>query len=381
MKKKILIVTERRADFSRFKPIIKLIEKTKSLKYDLVVTGIHVNKDYGYTKKEILAEKFKIFAEFQIFDKKYFIKNDGSSMSEALGKAFLNLPKVIEKSKPDLILSGFDIGANFALAVCGAHMNIPVAHIQGGEVSGTIDESLRHAMSKFSNFHFTATNSTKKRLIRMGEIKKNIFVVGCPSIDALKQEKNENFNKIKKKFNIDVLQDYILVIQHPVTTEIKDVHKQFIETIEALKKFKIQKLFVFPNNDAGSSKIINLIKKNKFNHCQTLSLKEYKTLLKMSCALVGNSSSGIHEAATFKIPVVNIGTRQKGRMRGINVIDANYNKNDIYHAIKTILKPGFSKKIKFMKNPYGDGNSAKKIIQIIKKLDLKNFNTQKKITY
>lgn len=381
MKKKIFIVTERRADFSRFKPIIKLIEKDKSLRYDLVVTGIHLNKSFGYTKKEILDEKFKIFNEFKIFDKNYHIKNDGSAMSEALGKVFINLPKIIEKSKPDIILSGFDIAANFALAVCGAHMNIPVAHIQGGEVSGTIDESLRHAMSKFSNFHFTATKETKNRLIKMGEIKKNIFVVGCPSIDALKMEQEEESKIIKKKFNIDILKDYILIIQHPVTTEIKDVHKQFVETLEALRKIQIQKLFVFPNNDAGSTKIINLIKRKKFNHCQTLSLKEYKTLLKNSKALVGNSSSGIHEAATYKIPVLNIGTRQEGRTKSINVVNAKYDRIEIYNSLQKILKQNFKKKLRNLKNLYGDGNSSKKIIKIIKRLKLKNFNTQKKITY
>ncbi len=381
MKKKIFIVTERRADFSRFKPIIKLIEKDKSLRYDLVVTGIHLNKSFGYTKKEILDEKFKIFNEFKIFDKNYHIKNDGSAMSEALGKVFINLPKIIEKSKPDIILSGFDIAANFALAVCGAHMNIPVAHIQGGEVSGTIDESIRHAMSKFSNFHFTATKETKNRLIKMGEIKKNIFVVGCPSIDALKMEQEEESKIIKKKFNIDILKDYILIIQHPVTTEIKDVHKQFVETLEALRKIQIQKLFVFPNNDAGSTKIINLIKRKKFNHCQTLSLKEYKTLLKNSKALVGNSSSGIHEAATYKIPVLNIGTRQEGRTKSINVVNAKYDRIEIYNSLQKILKQNFKKKLRNLKNLYGDGNSSKKIIKIIKRLKLKNFNTQKKITY
>ncbi len=381
MKKKIFIVTERRADFSRFKPIIKLIEKEKSLSYDLVVTGIHLNKSFGYTKKEILDEKFKIFKEFRIFDKNYYIKNDGSAMSEALGKVFINLPKIIQKSKPDIILSGFDIAANFALAVCGAHMNIPVAHIQGGEVSGTIDESIRHAMSKFSNFHFTATKETKNRLMKMGEIEKNIFVVGCPSIDALKMEKDEESKIIKKKFNINIFEDYILIIQHPVTTEIKDVHKQFVETLEALRKIQIQKLFVFPNNDAGSTKIINLIKKKKFNHCQTLSLKEYKTLLKNSKALVGNSSSGIHEAATYKIPVLNIGTRQEGRTKSINVVNAKYDRVEIYNSMQKILKPNFRKKLRNLKNLYGDGNSSTKIIKIIKRLKLKNFNTQKKITY
>jgi UDP-hydrolysing UDP-N-acetyl-D-glucosamine 2-epimerase len=381
MKKKILIVTERRADFSRFKPILKLIQKEKSLSYDLVVTGVHLNNSFGYTKKEILDEKFKIFAEFKIFDKKYFLKNDGASMSEALGKAFLNLPKVIEKSSPDLILSGFDIAANFALTVCGAHMNIPVAHIQGGEVSGTIDESLRHGMSKFSNFHFTATQETKKRLIKMGELKQNIYVVGCPSIDALKQEEDEKKTLIIKKFKIDISKPYILIIQHPVTSELDKINNQFIETIEALKTLDMQKLFVFPNNDAGSSKIIRLIKKYKFNYCKTLTLKGYKTLLKNSSALVGNSSSGIHEAATYKIPVVNIGTRQEGRTKSINVVDASYNRQSILKAMKKVLSNNFNKKLKNLKNPYGDGNSSKKIINIIKKINLKNFNTQKKITY
>ncbi|MDG1051845.1 MAG: UDP-N-acetylglucosamine 2-epimerase, partial [Flavobacteriaceae bacterium] len=345
--KKIFIVTERRADFSRFKPIIKLIQKAKSLSYDLVVTGIHLNKNFGFTKNEILEEKFSIFDEFKIFDKDYYIKNDGSSMSVALGKAMMKLPKIIAKSKPDLILSGFDIAANFAVAVCGAHMNIPVAHIQGGEVSGTIDESIRHAMSKFSNFHFTATNETKNRLIKMGEKKENIFVVGCPSIDALNQEKEEDYQKIKKKFKIDIYGSYVVIIQHPVTTEINDVHKQFVETIEALKKIKIQKLFVFPNNDAGSSKIINMIKRYNFNHCQTLSLKEYKTLLKNSSALIGNSSSGIHEAATYKIPVINIGTRQEGRTKPVNVINVDYSRKEIYNSIKRVLKPTFKKKLRF----------------------------------
>ena len=318
-KRKILIVTERRADFSRFKPIIELIEKDKNLQYDLVVTGLHLIKRFGFTKKDILRDNFKIFDEFQIFDKKYFKKNDGAAMSEALGKAFLKLPSIIERSKPDMILSGFDIAANFAVTVCGAHMNIPVAHIQGGEVSGTIDESLRHAMSKFSNFHFTATNETKKRLVKMGEIKKNIFVVGCPSIDALVKESEVSREIIKKKFNVDINNKYLLIIQHPVTSELNKTKEQFTHTLDAIKNISIQKLIIFPNSDAGSSAIINLIKKYKINYCRTLNLSEYKTILKYSEILIGNSSSGIHEAATYKIPVINVGTRQQGRMKPKNI--------------------------------------------------------------
>tara|TARA_Y100000590_G_scaffold256811_1_gene288416 strand:+ start:9350 stop:10492 length:1143 start_codon:yes stop_codon:yes gene_type:complete len=379
--KKIFIITERRADFSRFKPIIKLIEKDKSLDYQLVVTGLHLVKKHGYTIKEIQKEKFKILAKFKMFDKNYFFNNDGVAMSDALGVVFKKLPKILKKVKPDLILSGFDIAANFALCVCGAHMNIPVAHIQGGEVSGTIDESLRHAMTKFSNLHFTANLDTKKRLIRMGEFKKNIFTVGCPSIDALYQEKSLKDNLILKKFNINKKNLFLLVLQHPVTSEVNLAKKQMIQTIQAIKMSKIQHLIVFPNSDAGSKDILKIIKKSKMNFTSTLNLSEYRSLLDGNMILVGNSSSGIHEAASFKVPVINIGSRQNGRMKPKNVINIKHHKKDILKAIHKARSFNFKKKIRNIKNPYGDGKSSKKIVKIIKSLNLKNFETQKKISY
>jgi len=381
MKKSILIITERRADFSRFKPILKLIKKDKKLDYKLIVTGLHLVKKYGYTISEIKKENFKIFSKFKIFDKNYFQKNDGSEMAKAIGVAFIRLPNLIKKSKPDLILSGFDIAANFAVSVVGAHMNIPVAHIQGGEVSGTIDESLRHAMTKFSNFHFTANNETKKRLIKLGEIPKNIFPVGCPSIDALFSEKKVNNKIIKKKLNIDLNKDFLLIIQHPVTSELKKSSFQIMETLKAVKKSNMQHLIIFPNNDAGSKNIVNAIKKAKLNYVSTLPLNEYKTLLCSKMILVGNSSSGIHEASSFGVPVINIGTRQDGRYQPKNIINVDYNNIEIIKAISKATSINFKNKIKKIKNPYGDGNSAQKIIEIIKKLKLKNFNTQKKLTY
>ena len=378
--KKILIITERRADFSRFKPIIKLIQKDKKLDYQLIVTGLHLVKKYGYTVNEINKDKFKIFSKFKMFDDKYFIKNDGAEMVRAIGKVFLNISHLLKKAKPDLILSGFDIAANFAISVAGAHMNIPVAHIQGGEVSGTIDESIRHATSKFSNFHFTANKETRNRLIKLGEIPKNIFPVGCPSIDALFSESLINKKLIKKKFKIDLNKDFLVVIQHPVTSE-QDTLSQINKTLSVVKNSKMQHVVVFPNNDSGSKKILQEIKKTNLNYVPTLTLSEYRTLLSGKMILLGNSSSGIHEAASFKVPVINIGSRQSGRYKPINVINVNYDKKEIEKAIKKVKSQSFYKKIKNIKNPYGDGKSALKIIQIIKKLNLKNFDTQKKLTY
>lgn len=378
---KIFIVTERRADFSRFKPILKIIKQEKKIKYDLVVTGLHLVREHGYTLKEILDENFKVYEKFSMFNKDYFLRNDGSSMANSLGIAINKLSKILRKSKPDVILSGFDIAANFAVTLCGAHMNIPVAHIQGGEVSGTIDESLRHGMSKFSNIHFTANSETKRRLIKMGEIKKNIYPVGCPSIDALMDEDVVSQKYILKKFKIDILKPYSIIIQHPVTSELNLSELQMKKTVNALKKVDMQHLIIFPNNDAGSKKIINIIKKSNLNHTPTLNLAEYKTLLKNGKILIGNSSSGIHEASTFKIPVINIGTRQNGRMQPRNIINTTHNEIQIYKAIRKGLSTKFNKSIKNIKNPYGKGNSSYQIIKIMKKIDFKNFNTQKKITY
>ena len=165
--KKILVVTERRADFSRFKPILDLIKKDKTIQYSLVVTGIHLIKKYGYSVNEIRESKHKICKSFKMYENVTIKNDDGASMVAALGKAVTELSKIVKEIKPDVILSGFDIAANFAVTIVGAHMNIPVAHIQGGEVSGTIDESIRHAMSKFSHYHLVSNSDAKKRCLAL----------------------------------------------------------------------------------------------------------------------------------------------------------------------------------------------------------------------
>ena len=254
-KKKILIITERRADYSRFKPVLNLIKKDKKLEYKLVVTGLHLLKSHGYTINEIKKDKFKISKKIKNFTKKENIMT-GAGMTRAMGKIFFELSNYVEKERPDIILSGFDIGANFVLTVIGAHLNIPIAHIQGGEVTGSIDESLRHAMSKFSNYHLVANKDAKNRLIKMGEIKKDIFIVGCPSIDALKHEKEKNFKKLCKKFKIEPMQKFILLIQHPVTSEEKYSSDQIEETLHAIRKIGYQTLIILPNNDTGYYAIV-----------------------------------------------------------------------------------------------------------------------------
>jgi UDP-hydrolysing UDP-N-acetyl-D-glucosamine 2-epimerase len=267
------------------------------------------------------------------------------------------------------------------LTIAGAHLNIPVVHIQGGEVTGSIDESLRHSMSKFSNYHLVANADAKKRLVKMGELEKNIYVVGCPSLDALFSAKKINHELILEKFNINLKKNFAIIIQHPVTSEDNYSGKQIIETIKAVKKIGIQSLFVLPNNDSGHDKIIKIIRKSKIKWTENLSLSEYSALLSHAKILIGNSSSGIHEAASFNLAVVNIGTRQNGRLKPRNVVNADYACSDIYKKIKfCIYNKKFIRSLKSLKNPYGDGKSSIKIANILRKIDISR-STQKQNTY
>jgi len=259
MKKKILIVTERRADYSKFRPILKEIKKSQNLKYYLIVTGSHLLKEHGTTIKEIEKDGFKITSTFPMYKKN---KSDtGAEMVRAFGRAVINLSSIIEKIKPDVILSGFDIGANFAAAVIGAHMNIVVAHVEGGEVTGTIDESIRHATTKFAHLHFTSNLQATNRLIKMGEDPRYVFTVGNPSLDGIIEIKNISNEKLAKKYSLDFRKPFIIVLQHTVTSEIDKITQHMLKTIEAIKELNIQALIIYGNADAGSNKISKVIKK------------------------------------------------------------------------------------------------------------------------
>ena len=368
--RKIFLVTERRADYSRFKPILELIKHDDLLDYCLIVTGIHLLEEHGLTINEIKDDGFKIYGTFEMF------KDDldsGTSMVKSLGNALIGITKFIDDYQPDIILSGFDIAANLAVTIAGAHMNIPVAHIQGGEVTGTIDESIRHAMSKFAHYHFAANEDACQRLIKLGEKPEHVFNVGCPSIDAILQV--DDYPNILKKYNLN--DNFFLVLQHPVTTEFGNSKNQILNTVKAVKKSGVDALFILPNNDAGFSEIINVVTNSGFKHVETLPLKDYVNLMKRSIALIGNSSSGIHETASFDVYTINIGTRQQGRLRSNNIIDVDYDEDEIYKAIEDIKT---RTKVKFEKI-YGDGDSSKKIVDLLKTLSIDKEIIQKQITY
>lgn len=380
MKKKVFVVTERRADYSKLKPILKKISQSKKLDYFLIVTGSHLLKEYGNTIQEIKRDGFKIFSTFQMYKKNRL--DTGAEMMYAFGRAIDNLTIQIEKIKPDIILSGFDIGANFASAIIGAHMNILVSHIEGGEVTGTIDDSIRHATTKFAHIHFTSNYQATKRLIKMGENPKHVFTVGNPSLDAILEIKNMPEIILEKKYGLDFKKPFVIMLQHTVTSELDTIDKHVFETINAIKELDIQAIIIYGNADAGSRKILNVIKNSKIKQYSSIPFNEFINILKHSSALIGNSSSGIIEAPFLHIPSINIGTRQAGRLHASSVIDVEYDKTQIKNAIlKTINDKKFLSKVKKLKSLYGDGCASDRIVDILENINQKNIPIQKKINY
>lgn len=381
-KRVVLFVTERRADYSRLKPIMQLIKNSPKLELRLVMAGQHLLKDFGETKKVVERDGFHIDASIPVFNKND--SDDGVTMAKALGVFIESLAKIIDREKPDIIFCGFDLGAHLAAAIVGMHLNIPVAHIQGGERSGTIDEVIRHAITKFSHIHFVATKESRERVIKLGENPRYVFLVGSPSLDTIKTINYLTRGQISKKYCLDPEKPIILFSQHPVTTEVDFVRRQILESINALRDAKVrhnaQIIAIYSNNDAGGKRIVAELKKSGFAVYPHIIYEDYLRIMKVADVFIGNSSAGIHEAPSFGLPTVNIGTRQQFRERGKNVIDVPCNRKVILGAIeKSLFDKSFKQKVKKGKNPYDHGRAALQIVRILETVKLPSV--QKTITY
>ena len=385
MKKKICFVILSRANYGSIKSVMMAIQKDKKFDFQLIVGASAVLKKFGSANKEIRKDGFKIneYLDFQSAELSL------ESMSKTVGLGLVGLSSLLKKLKPDFVLTVGDRYETMATAIASTYMNIPLIHTMGGERTGTLDESVRHSISKLAHLHFVANNESKKRLIKMGERSNRIFNVGCPRIDtvrkALKSYTRKNLlktiNKVRVGDKVKVNEDIIVLSQHPVTSEFEASTKNYEKTVNAILKLKnnnIKIVWLWPNSDAGSDEISGFIRKFREKKLKTnirfitnISPDKYFQLLNESVCIVGNSSSAIREGAFIGVPAVNIGTRQKTRIRGKNVIDVNYDEAEIYRAIKLQL----NKKPYKSSNLYGNGKSAQKIIKILKKI--KKVDTQK----
>lgn len=381
-KRKILFISERRADYSRLKSIMEKVKKSDKLEMQLIITGTHLLKEFGETKRDIQHDGFNIDAVIEMF--KENDRNDGAGMAKGMGRVLFRMPEVLRKLSPTIVFCGFDIGANFAAAICAMHMNIHVSHIQGGEVSGTIDEIIRHALTKFAHIHFAATENSRQRIIRLGENPNYTFNVGSPSVDTINNLNYYTRERIFSKYGLDPNKKLIILLQHPVTTEVDQVFEQISQSIAAIhainRRHKTQSIAIYSNNDAGGRLIVKKLKSSGIKVFPHIVFEDFLRLLKVAGVLVGNSSAGIHEAPSFGLPVVNIGSRQQFRERGINVIDVDSKKADIMKNIEiSLFDRDYIRKVKKGKNPYDGGSTAERIVKILEEIKLPPI--QKVINY
>ncbi|MEX0764792.1 MAG: UDP-N-acetylglucosamine 2-epimerase [Nitrosopumilaceae archaeon] len=381
MKRKITVTTGTRAEYGMLRPVLHALFASKKLDPYLIVAGMHLSKKYGMTINEIKKDGFKIFARVDMVP-----KGDSTFfMSKSLGEGILRFSEIFRKLKPDINLILGDRDEALASALTASHMNIPNAHIHGGDrTQAGVDEYNRHAITKISNIHFTATKKSRERIIKMGENPKYVFLTGSPSIDeAITNITDKKI--LEKKYNIKFTNSEILLLQHPVTTQTEKTEEQIRNILNAVIKVKNTTIAILPNSDAGHMTIFRYLKyySKKYDFIRThanVPRSDYLGMLKNCGILLGNSSSGIIEASYFNIPVINIGIRQKDRERDKNVIDVTDESSDsIYHAITSVLK---RKKSSFRsQHVYGTGNATKKIVHYLEKINLDKELIQKQIFY
>jgi len=357
-KKKVIFLTGTRADYGKLKPLITATKKNKKFQPIIIITGMHLIKKYGSTYKQIEKD----FRDIKIYKIKNHSKED--SMDAILSRSVKYLGKVLKVINPNLIVIHGDRVETLAASIYCNLNNILISHIEGGEVSGTVDESIRHATTKLSHVHFVSNDKAKNILRRMGEIKKNIYVIGSPEVDIMIGKSLPSQEEVLNRYNIN-FKNYSIFLFHPVTTlKKKDIIKQCNILFNVLTKSKKNYVVIFPNNDTFSKIILNFIKKlNTFKNIKilpSLRFEFYLTLLKNSNFIIGNSSSGIREAPVYGVKTINLGERQKNRANNNSIINLKFEEKKILNVINNLGKIKNTKKFIF-----GQGGSAKKFIQVI----------------
>ena len=384
-KRKICVITGTRAEFGLLKPVMDKIQRSDSLKLQVIVTGTHLLPEYGETISDILKTGIPVDARVPIT----VSGDDKTAMSLSIGMGVISFTQALNDLNPDIVLVLGDRFEIFSAAIAASFSGRVVAHLSGGDtLQAGYDEYVRHAITKICHIHFPSTEQSAERIAKMGEKTQNIFVVGSTALDTIINRilpsKKDLCNKYGSFFN----QDFALVIQHPISPEPAQARKQMEITCDSILEFGLRMVVIYPNNDPGGKRIIDTIDYYKEKNpdqilaYKNISFEDYLGIMKIASVMVGNSSSGIIESSSFHLPVINIGDRQKGRERSCNVIDVPHNKNKIKKGIKTALyDEKFRNQILNCPNPYGDGHASERIVKILSRIDINSDLLKKKITY
>ena len=380
-KRKICVVITARPSYSRIQTAIRAIQSHPALDLQLVVAASALLDRYGSAVNYIEQDGFKIAAKvYNVLEGEYL-----SAAAKTTGIGIMELSSVFETLNPEIVVTVADRFETMATAIAASYMNIPLAHIQGGEVTGNIDEKVRHAITKLADYHYVATSEAYERVLRLGENPDSIFNTGCPSLDLAAEIKNDsliNFDPISKYGgvgpSVDITKDYLVVMQHPVTTEFVRSREQIESTLHAISELNIPTFWFWPNVDTGSdgtSKGLRAFRERNnianIHFFKNMEPKEFLKLLLNSRCLIGNSSVGIRECSYLGVPVVNIGTRQNRRERGKNVKDVDYSSNEIKKAINEWLQAERPKPSMI----YGNGFAGEKIAQSLAQVPLRFHKT------
>ena len=373
---KILAFSSIRSDYDLLSPLYKLLNNDPEIDFKILVSGAHLSHKYGYSVEEIRKDGFDILLEIET------LLNSDTGLSRVKSASLLlqNSLETIAKFNPDLMIYAGDREDVLMYAMIGGYLNIPTIHFFAGDhvQDGYIDNPIRHATSKLSTAHFVALEEHKKRLIRLGESPKRVFVVGNISLDRFKEFNYMSKEEIRRYFNLrNGFDEFALMIFHPITEEKENVDKYFKNILENLKQKNINTFVSYPNVDPGNQKLIDVINEYKddknFVFYKNLERDIFMSIYKNSKFIIGNSSSGICEAASFKIPAINVGLRQVGRYADKNVIFCSNDFYEIGNAINKACSREFLESLKDLKNFYGDGNSAIRAYKLIKQIDFKSM--------
>lgn len=374
------MVTTSRADYGIYRPLLHAIHNDPALCLRLLVSGMHLSPEYGFTVREIEADGYEIAERIESL----LASDTPEAIGKSMGLTAIGFAQVFGRWRPDILVVSGDRFEMFAAAVAAVPFNVPLAHLGGGDVTtGAIDDGLRHSLTKLSHLHFADTQEAADRIVQMGEEPWRVVVSGDPALDHLRTLKLLTREQLEAKYPFQLASPFLIVTYHPVTRQYEQAAAQITQLLDALREFNMPVVFTMPNADTANrpirEQIMQFVAARPSSWLvDNLGTEPYFSLMALASAMVGNSSSGVVEAASFKLPVVNVGIRQSGRVRAKNVIDVGNETHEIVAAIRKALDPGFAESLRDLVNPYGSGSASPVILDKLKNVQIDDALLQKR---